>query len=675
MALYDGFFDAVFNEETGKFDREYESGAFTRYFGSFVGSGVCVYQNPDSMLVRLEDGAAVVQPGYLFIQGYWLKNDAAYTVDYAGEGPYAVLAQLDMARRMITLTAGPKASPESYPDALVLAYVEDGAVTDTRYRTDICGVIDAAGSLTGKIEFALHYIDTEIEDKLAQAEADIRAQEAELDAKIAGVQALVDKLTPPPVGTIQFSASQDVGPEWLRCDGRFVSETDYPELVAALGKLTPSGDKFKLLSSGEIGPQLSNGALYAGRLWVYSYSAKKLYGVDVEGGQPVKEISLSSSNAHFGDFIAPTVLKPICLSIVPHKKGSGAKLFLAQIVQDGGSVATSANLAWLQNFLFFECEFSGTESALTLKPPFNSIDTPPENAATLYYYFYHEKYIPYVISDLRDGNEIYRIAAGYDKVTSSTAAYTDNASSIEWKDGQETADMKIDVINIMFRNTGDGTDTQRVCYSHKNKGELVGVRLDHQNTAIYRYEYGVRSYPNGLFHYASGQYSIEVSAIRKSYIPVTVAGSTAVIFCFDINALPYAKILVNDSTAAIPNLALPSAARVFVDAGAYLWGKDIYFFFVGTGILFSRTLQEGDWGYLDTTSVLGTITQFGYLDYSEDEGTLYILGQDSSNRVKAAKIVLNTLYDYANDGAWLPVIASDGVPAYIKAYQPEEAET
>ena len=35
--------------------------------------------------------------------------------------------------------------------------------------------------------------------------------------------------------------------------------------------------------------------------------------------------------------------------------------------------------------------------------------------------------------------------------------------------------------------------------------------------------------------------------------------------------------------------------------------------------------------------------------------------------VKAAKIVLNTLYDYANDGAWLPMIAADGVPAYIKA--------
>lgn len=674
MALYDGFFDAVFNEETGKFDREYESGAFTRYFGSFVGSGVCVYQNPDSMLVRLEDGAAVVQPGYLFIQGYWLKNDAAYTVDYAGEGPYAVLAQLDMARRMITLTAGPKASPESYPDALVLAYVEDGAVTDTRYRTDICGVIDAAGSLTGKIEFALHYIDTEIEDKLAQAEADIRAQEAELDAKIAGVQALADKLTPPPVGTIQFSASQDVGPEWLRCDGRFVSETDYPELVAALGKLTPSGDKFKLLSSGEIGPQLSNGALYASRLWVYSYSAKKLYGVDVEGGQPVKEISLSSSNAHFGDFIAPTVLKPICLSIVPHKKGSGAKLFLAQIVQDGGSVATSANLAWLQNFLFFECEFHGTESALTLKPPFNSIEVILDSSSKPYkhYFFDSSRYIPYASSYMKNGIEIYAVSAGYSKDSGGIGG--NYIYPLEWSNEQETADIVESRIDFGFSLSSSGSppyDSNRACFSAKSKGEIVGVSLSATTKRIYR----IASYPNNTFNF-EGTFATSIwDSTRDSIGPIPVFGHSAALFCFNVNAFPYASLLKSDANAVNPNIQLPSAARVFVDAGAYLWGKDIYFFFVGTGILFSRTLQEGDWGYLDTTSVLGTITQFGYLDYSEDEGTLYILGQDSSNRVKAAKIVLNTLYDYANDGAWLPVIASDGVPAYIKAYQPEEAET
>lgn len=670
MALYDGFFDAVFNEETGKFDREYESGAFTDYFGAFIGSGVCVYQNPDSMRVRLEEGTAVVGPGYLFIQGYWLKNDGDYPVDYAGEGAYAVLARLNMGRRMIELTAVPKADPEVYPDALVLAYVENGAAVDTRHQTGICGVIDAAGSLTGKLEFALDYIDTEIEDKLAQAEAAIRAQEAELDRKIEQVQAQVDKIVPPPVGTIQFSASQDVGEDWLRCDGRFVSESDYPELVAALGKLTPSGDKFELISNGEIGPQISNGVLYGGRLWVYSYSTKKLYGVDVEGGQPIKEIALTSENAHFNDFIAPSTLKPICLSIVPHKQGTGAKLFLAQILQDGGSVEASANLAWLEYFLFFESEFSGNESALTMKPTFTSIDTPPQNSATKYYFFLHSKFIPYVISDIQQGKEIYRAAAGYIKTTGSSSIFYGIAASIEWTAGQETANIK-DAIDIRFYNTSSA-DFQRVCYSHKNKGEIVGVKLTYQSAPSYKYDYEIKSYPGVLFDFGAEMASFDTSALRKSYVPVTVAGNTAVIFCFDVNAVPYAKLLVNDSKTAIPNLPLPTAARTFVDAGAYLWGKDIYLFFVGTGILFSRTLQDGDWGYLDTTSVLGTITQFGYLDYSEDEGTLYILGQDTANRVKAAKIVLNTLYDYANDGAWLPVIASDGVPAYIKAFQTED---
>lgn len=95
--------------------------------------------------------------------------------------------------------------------------------------------------------------------------------------------------------------------------------------------------------------------------------------------------------------------------------------------------------------------------------------------------------------------------------------------------------------------------------------------------------------------------------------------------------------------------------------------------FMGTGILFSRELVAGDVGYLDTTSVLGTITQYGHILHSQDENTLFLVGQDTSNKVKVAKMVLNTLFDYASDGAWLPLIASDGVPAYIKAFEPEEA--
>ncbi len=116
----------------------------------------------------------------------------------------------------------------------MLAYVENDAAVDTRHQTGICGVIDAAGSLTGKLEFALDYIDTEIEDKLAQAEAVIRAQEAELDRKIEQVQAQVDKIVPPPVGTIQLAPPRT----WGRIGAvrRAVCQrSGLPELVARWG--------------------------------------------------------------------------------------------------------------------------------------------------------------------------------------------------------------------------------------------------------------------------------------------------------------------------------------------------------------------------------------------------------------------------------------------------------
>lgn len=203
---------------------------------------------------------------------------------------------------------------QAYPDALVLAIVSPAAAEDTRHNTDICGVIDTAGELSGKVEWAVNYIDTEIESKLAQVEQDINNQAKKLDAKIAEVQAVADSIVPPPIGSIKFSASQNVGPEWLKCDGSFVSETQYPELVAALGKLTPSGDKFQLISSGEIGPQISNGVIYGGKMWVYSYSTRNLYGVDLEGTEAVKEIAVTSEDERFGNLKTPTPNMPISIS-------------------------------------------------------------------------------------------------------------------------------------------------------------------------------------------------------------------------------------------------------------------------------------------------------------------------------------------------------------------------
>ncbi len=193
-------------------------------------------------------------------------------------------------------------------------------------------MIDSAGALSNKVAWAVGYIDKEIDAKLAAAEADIAAQLRALDAKIAEVQETVDRIAPPPVGTIQYTASQNVGPEWLKCDGSFINEADYPELVSALGKLTPSGDKFQLLSNGEIPGQISNGAVCNGRMWVFSRSSRKLYGVDLAGTRPIKEIALSGDQ-YFDGWLAPSVDRPIALSIIPVLSKLGTyKLCLAQFV-------------------------------------------------------------------------------------------------------------------------------------------------------------------------------------------------------------------------------------------------------------------------------------------------------------------------------------------------------
>ncbi len=654
MAVYDGFFDAVQNEDTGEYDRAYASEDFTGYFEKVIGSGVCVHNNPDSFKVRLENGKAVVSPGYLFIQGYWCRNDADYPIELPGTGNYAVAAHLNLGKRMIELEA--QSVAQAYPDSLVLSIVSPTSAEDTRYNTDICGVIDAAGELSSKVEWAVNYIDNEIEGKLAAAEADINAQSKKLDAKIAEVQAQVDRISPPPIGSIKFSASKDVGAEWLKCDGSFINEADYPELVASLGKLIPSGDKFQLLSDGEIGPQITNGALYGGRLWVYSYSTQKLCGVSVDGSEAIKAIPVSCSDAAFSNLIAPSTTKPLVLSIVPHTSGAGAKVFLTQIISKG-----SINSSLEGNFLIFASEFTGEEATLSLTVPFSifSLDISRAGPAYADYDFC----IPTIVSRAVNGVETYQCAVGLWK-ESTSSSYDWNLVALEWAFGSESATGIDAGIEIDDGSTRGWNMYQRVGYSKKNRGEAVSVSSSQYSGGGMWYSVG--SAPGGLFQYSRSATS-NLLQRATSYLPMNIVGSTMVVTGFRQDYVIWADITKSAMEKVSHNLPLPSAARTFVDAGAYLWGKDIYMLFVGTGLIFSRSLMEGSFGYLDTTSVLGTITQFGYLDYSQDEGTLYILGQDTANKVKAAKIVLNTLYDYANDGAWLPMIASDGVPAYIKA--------
>lgn len=659
--LYDGFFDATYDEEKEQYDRAYDSSAFVDYFANFIGSGVCIHGNPDSFKVSYQGGSLTIAPGYLFIQGFWLKNDADYTVPL-GAGVYAVVARLDTGSRMITLATETKAGDYESGTTLVLAYVTvssggSAEVEDTRYNDDICGVIDSAGNLSTKVEWAVNYINTEINARLEQAEQNIATQAAVLDAKIAEVSAEIDKIQPDAVGTIKFSASKDIGDGWLRCDGRFVSEKDYPELVEALGKLIPSGDKFQLISSGEIGHQISNGVIYDGRMWVYSCSTQKLYGVDVDGGEAIKEIIVTSTDPEFSRVHALSTSQPIALSIVQSPIDGTARVFLAQILVSSGSATSETISENLKNYLWlYYAEFSADKSNLSMSAPFTTL-----TIASGSHYFISNSCVPYVVS---------RNVGGKETFSTLTALHQKNQFNIiQWTDGASSATSITDGPD----GTYSGYTGQRISFSRKSKGEAVAVGYSY-DAATNRYvKSDVWSLQNEIFSRDASTNVSENAVIgRTNPTPLNIAGENKILFSYDTaSALTINLKELQNAQKVNLTLSIPSDARIFVDGGAYLWGKDIYMIFVGTGIIFSRTLENGSFGYLDTTSVLGTITQFGYLDYSEDEGTLYLLGQDTTNSVKVAKIVLNTLYDYANDGAWLPNIASDGVPAYIKAVPTE----
>lgn len=685
MALYDGFFDAVLNEETGEFDRAYGSGDFTGYFANLIGSGVCVYKNPDSFKVRFENEAAVVSPGYLFIEGYWLKNDEDYTISVTGDATLAIVAHLNIGKRMIELEA--VSTAESYPDSLVLALVDPAAGTaeDTRRNTEICGVIEPAGELAKKVEWAVNYIDNEIEDKLAAAEAAISEQSKKLDDKIAEVQAQINKIAPPPVGTIKFSAAQDMGPDWLPCNGDFITEDQYPDLVAALGKLTPSGDKFKLISDGEIAPQISNGVIYNGRMWVYSFSAKKLYGVDLNGTGAIKEISITSTDNNFKNFQGPSKGHPLALSIIPVKTIPGKyKICLAQSF-DGGITIDQTYASYYPKYhagaaLVFWADFEENKTSISMTAPFGSFD--PEikfSNDTRFIGNSSASAIPYVVSSVINGEDVfYYLPYG---ITVYPLGHISNYAQtflgvISWK-LNSTKDSYATIESIPSVTVGSSTPHSSTLingFNKKNKDELIVFTWTDTNGQYH--DYSISSYPSHTFNVPkvstkpkkkSDEITSTILAGNNGFLVQCGADLQKIYMCD--NAISNGIEGINTELSG-----LPSAKRVFPDGASYLWGKDIYMIFVGTGIIFSRTLEEGSFGYLDTTSVLGTITQFGYLDYSQDEGTLYLLGQDTSNRVKVAKIVLNTLYDYANNGAWLPMIVADGVPAYIKAVKSEGEE-
>ncbi len=669
MALFDGFFDSFYNEETDEYDREYGSDDFSEYFDQMIGSGVCVHKNPDSFKVRLEDGAAVVSPGYLFIQGYWLKNDGEYALELTGGGTIAIKAYLNLGKRMIELLAVPAAA--SYPDALVLALIDTaaGTVEDTRYNTGICGVIDAPGALSEKIEYALNYIDTQADARLEQIEQTMAQQEKKLDAAIKDVEGEAAKMQPAPIGTVRFSAGEAQA-GWLKCGGDFVSRAEYPELVEKLGKLTIGTRSFTEIAAGRIPRDISNGVLHNGRMWVYSNSSKKLYGVSLSSGD-IKEMPVTGADKLKS---MPIATFPIYLSIID------SAIFIAQ----RWSMA-SKDSAVYKNYNFSDALASVSVSELMFLPSANVS---------------HAKTALYIVKS--NGKYMIPLLYNYRVVNLQGDAKTPFVSVCAWEEGADrfqggsavydpdyinTGESWISMSSTVFDGINIALNSARglLGFNRKNYGELIWWHLNSiyaQNGCVFssthpksipenpyylgftmKNQNSERFVPDDYFDTMSlvGNWDFMIEYIVKS-------GTFTVQFVKSINleADAYYKKL------SLESLKLPSASKVFGDAAVYLEDRELWLFFVGTGFVFTRDLADPDkYGFLDTRDVLGTIIELGYVEYDKDAGRVCILGQDSGHTPRLGVMTLDEVYDPSGDGAYLPTLSMSGIPGYIKAKELE----
>lgn len=665
MALYDGFFDAYEDEETGEYDRVYDSEEFVQYFGQIIGSGVCVYENPDSFKVQFSGGNAVVSPGYLFIRGYWLKNDADYTVQLTGSGVQAVVAHLNLTKKMIEIEAQSKA--QSYPDSLVLAYVDTaaGTVQDTRPDTDICGIIDAAGSVSNKIIWATDYINNEVKAKLAQAEADINAQSVELDKRIEQVSKAIEQIVSPPIGTIKFSAAQTPENGWLRCDGSFISEASYPALVQALGKINPGIQSFSEIAGGDVARDISNGVLYNGRFWVFSNSAKKLYGISVSN-QTIKEINISGTS-ELSTTAASTY--PIFLSII------GSAIFLAQRF----GTNTYENIALYANYSFSENLSSVSMSKLSIQSHYENIPNPPYYPTGMYVIKASDGYF-YMAAAYAAVRYLHATDQGWSKILYCkwTSSDSETTPASEIIDGQGNGGSYISLYSDKYMFMAKSL----LGFNRKNENEMVwfsfpsmssssdharpigGGELMSAKNATYSLGVKASDYNNRIYRDID---IITLSIVGESDFMVKYSVQSGLFTVKFIQAFN-SSLNMRYVEKTVPLSAITSRAKAFTDACLYIPDSALWLFFVGTGIVFTRDLSDtARYGFLDTQNMLGVISKFGYIEYDSTNDTIIVMGQDTSNTVKIGVLKLYGTEDYVSNGVFLPTLSESGIPAYIKA--------
>ncbi|MCI8857216.1 MAG: tail fiber protein [Clostridiaceae bacterium] len=705
MALYDGFFDAhaVGENEDGttKYDRTYSAKETTEYFYQMIGSGVCIHNDPNSMQVRLADGGVVVHAGYLFIQGYWLKNDADYPLPVPENGTYAVLAHLNMDERIVELLTQPAA--DEYPDSLVLALVNmaDGTVEDTRRNTDLCGVIDTASSLYGKIEFAIDFIEKEVKAKIEAAQAAMKEKADAFDTKMEEVQTLVDNISPAAVGTVVFTAGQKPGDDWLLCDGSFISEADYPELVELLGRFLPgAGDFQEYMADYYPGVSyLSSSAIHDRTVWTFNVTENELFFLYYVPRNPG---SAPGSGNYFR-----YAKKPIKNYSLPLKQSSNVQTVLS--LCDGYPYLAQWG-SRKEEVILLEGDARlprGDGSAYT-EPTFTELDV----ASHMWYY-------TGTGTETADFTEFKRFIPkvshlnGYNYMTIGGRISNYNLQDetlhiyyLKWQHGKfdqaEKHEIKYYTARWSRQHTGFlkvDTNLQKtlLAFHPKNREELLGMQAMYQsdgNAGIAGVYLNVYSETQRLFGATDGEptvittevdydapddnpyYHRYVKDIPYNILPICANDEVLIRTEIENNKLIVDYTTLNPKRGLLFKTiqrVLPNGAKLFPDSVVFAELQGIWFIFVGTGLLFTKSLHDKPWGYLDTMPTLGMITLSGSLEYDVGGNVLYISGVDMSGKPKMAGLRLPDPYSYADDGAWLPILSMDGIPAYIRAK--EEGET
>jgi hypothetical protein len=165
MALTYGFFDSVYDSDTGTYDRTYTAEQMSLYFKGLVSDGV-IANVGNMMAVTPGSGMAVqVGTGRMLIDSRWLQNSSALNISISAAHATLnrkdiIVARLDYSGRTIgiiaktgTAAASPTApgivrNSEYFEMELAEIYVSAGAtaitaanITDKRANTSVCGYV------------------------------------------------------------------------------------------------------------------------------------------------------------------------------------------------------------------------------------------------------------------------------------------------------------------------------------------------------------------------------------------------------------------------------------------------------------------------------------------------------------------------------------------------------